>query len=199
MFRLRAPDRAEVERSLEPLADAPFSYADVGATRDGVIPHGFRSLRRRTTVGRGDDAFRAVRAALAEFAVLDLGWAWPVAPDPLEAGARLAVVVRVFGTYWVNPSRIVYVLDELAPRRRFGFAYGTLEGHAERGEERFQVERTPDDDVVYEVFSFSKPAHPLAKLGGPWTRRLQRRFLADSTKVARRAASAASRRTGALD
>jgi uncharacterized protein (UPF0548 family) len=38
------------------------------------------------------------------------------------------------------PCRIVYVIDE--PDRR-GFAYGTLPGHPERGEEAFIISRRP--------------------------------------------------------
>lgn len=49
----------------------------------------------------------------------------------------------------------MYVVDE--PRRR-GFAYGTLAGHPERGEELFLVERLPDDSVCGTVTAFSRPA-----------------------------------------
>jgi hypothetical protein len=34
----------------------------------------------------------------------------------------------------------VYVVDEAGPLEKFGFAYSTLPGHAERCEERFQAE-----------------------------------------------------------
>ena len=43
------------------------------------------------------------------------------------------------------PCRVVYVVDE--PDRR-GFAYGTLPGHAESGEERFVVRYDPATDEV---------------------------------------------------
>ena len=50
--------------------------------------------------------------------------------------------------------------------KRFGFGYGTLPGHAERGEERFSVEWNREDGCVYyDVFAFSHPKHPLAWLG----------------------------------
>jgi uncharacterized protein (UPF0548 family) len=44
------------------------------------------------------------------------------------------------------PCRVVYVVDE--PGRR-GFAYGTLRGHAESGEELFLVRYDPATDEVY--------------------------------------------------
>ncbi|TPW70220.1 DUF1990 family protein [Schumannella sp. 10F1B-5-1] len=52
------------------------------------------------------------------------------------------------------PARVVYVVDE--PNRR-GFAYGTLPGHAERGEEAFVVERSDDGSVWLTIRAFSRP------------------------------------------
>ena len=37
-----------------------------------------------------------------------------------------------------------------------------------------------DDSVWFEVFAFARPAHPLAKVGRPLGRPVQRRFAADS-------------------
>ena len=55
------------------------------------------------------------------------------------------------------PVRVVYLVDE--PARR-GFAYGTLPGHPESGEEAFVVERREDDSVWLTIRAFSRPAHP---------------------------------------
>ena len=67
------------------------------------------------------------------------------------------------------------------PVQRFGFAYGTLPGHAETGEERFLIEwdRT-DNSVWYDVFAFSRPRHPLTRLGYPFARLTQNRFARQS-------------------
>ena len=56
---------------------------------------------------------------------------------------------------------------------RYGFAYGTLPGHPERGEEAFVVERDKTG-AVFKIIVFSRPAELLARLGGPVTRRIQR-------------------------
>ena len=61
------------------------------------------------------------------------------------------------------PCRVVYVVDE--PDRR-GFAYGTLPGHAESGEELFLVRYDPATDEVYaEVTAFSRHAHVVEQAG----------------------------------
>jgi uncharacterized protein (UPF0548 family) len=62
-----------------------------------------------------------------------------------------------FGPIHVKaPARVVYVVDEL---NRKGFAYGTLPGHPESGEESFIVEQTDDGSVWLEISAFSRPAH----------------------------------------
>ncbi|MBC7724096.1 MAG: DUF1990 domain-containing protein [Burkholderiaceae bacterium] len=53
------------------------------------------------------------------------------------------------------PVRVVYVIDE--PNRK-GFAYGTLAGHPENGEEAFIVERTDDGSVWLTITAFSRPS-----------------------------------------
>lgn len=66
------------------------------------------------------------------------------------------------------PCRVIWVVDE--PTRK-GFAYGTLQGHPECGEEAFIVEQTEDDSVWLTVRAFSRPGvwwtwalYPLTRL-----------------------------------
>ena len=107
---------------------------------------------------------------------------------PIEIGSDVAVLVRVFGVWSLNACRIVYVMDEPEPVRRFGFAYGTLPDHAERGEERFSIEwHRADDSVWYDLLAFSRPRHLLSRAGYPFTRRLQKRFARDSLAAMKRA------------
>lgn len=54
------------------------------------------------------------------------------------------------------PVRVVYVIDE--PRRK-GFAYGTLPGHPESGEESFIVDQRDDGTVWLTVTQFSRPSN----------------------------------------
>ena len=80
------------------------------------------------------------------------------------------------------------VVDEEGPVRRYGFAYGTLPGHAESGEEQFTVEwHERDDSVRYDILAFSRPQQLLPRLGYPFTRRVQTRFARDSAAEMQRA------------
>jgi uncharacterized protein (UPF0548 family) len=102
----------------------------------------------------------------------------------MQIGTDVAVCVHHFGFYSLNACRIVYVVDEEGPIKRFGFAYGTLAEHAESGEERFTIEwNRADDSVWYDISAFSRPSQTLARLGYPLSRLLQRKF-ADGSKLA---------------
>ena len=69
------------------------------------------------------------------------------------------------------PCRVVYVVDE--PDRR-GFAYGTLPGHAESGEELFLVRYDPATENVYaDVTAFSRHATWWSRLASPVTSLVQ--------------------------
>ncbi len=81
------------------------------------------------------------------------------APDgsPLvRAGDTAWLGIRFWPMRFRFPARVVYVVDE--PNRR-GFAYGTLPGHAEKGEEAFIVDRTDDGSVFLTIRAISRPAH----------------------------------------
>src|SRR5437773_1945486 len=74
-----------------------------------------------------------------------------------------------------------YVIDEDGPVRRYGFAYGTLPDHADRGEERFTVEWDRRSDLIsYDILSFSRSGSLIRQAAYPAARRLQRRFLRNS-------------------
>jgi uncharacterized protein (UPF0548 family) len=188
MIRLRRPGPAALGAFLSARAGLPFTYPGVGSTA-GVPPPGYTVDHTRVRLGEGEKTFAAARAALSRWEHFRMGWveAWPN-NTPLRQGEVVAVVAHLMGLWWVNPARIVYVVDRAGPPAAFGFAYGTLPGHAEGGEERFQVEYDPQEGgVFYDILAFSRPRHPLARLGYPLTRRTQKRFARDSAAAMRRA------------
>jgi len=72
-------------------------------------------------------------------------------------------------------------VDEPGPIKKFGFAYGTLPGHVESGEDRIVIEWDQGDNIVhYDILAFSRPSHILTRLGYPAVRRMQKRFGRDS-------------------
>jgi uncharacterized protein (UPF0548 family) len=182
------PSPASVRDFLEAQARLTFTYPAVGATADRP-PLGFVVDHTRLKIGSGQAAFVAAKVALRKWEQFCLGWVEPCWPDaPIEPGQTVGVLAHCCGMWSVNACRIVYVMDE---PRRFGFAYGTLPGHIESGEERFTVEWQEDDAVWYDILAFSRPNHFLARLGYPLVRRLQKRFARDSAAAMIRAVSSA--------
>lgn len=153
---------------LNDLAGLALTYPDVGATA-GVLPPGYHHVRASAVIGTGRNRFeRAGDAVLRWGMQRGAGLRVQATTDIAQEGTELLVRLGPIPA----PCRVVYVLDE--PDRR-GFAYGTLPGHPESGEEMFSVRYDPATDAVHaEVSAFSRPATWWSKLGGPVTRLAQR-------------------------
>jgi uncharacterized protein (UPF0548 family) len=177
MFRISAPTDGDVEKFIAEHRNLPFTYPEVGATNT-TPPAGYNVDHNRIRLGEGEATYQRAVDALKNWRQFDLGWV-TIVPRGVEvkAGATVAVKARAFGTWSLNACRIVYVIDE---PKRFGFAYGTLPDHVERGEERFLIEWLDDDSVWYDILAFSRPHHPLVKLAFLLARRLQKRFARES-------------------
>jgi uncharacterized protein (UPF0548 family) len=193
MFTLRKPSPAAIRRFLAEQSRLPFSYDAVGAT-GGDVPRGFNVDHTRQQLGTGERVFIGATQALERWDQFRLSWleAGP-ADTPIEVGEAVAILARVAGLWSLNACRIVSVIDESGreqspPIDRFGFAYGTLPGHAARGEERFLIEwNRSDDSVWYDILAFSRPRHPLMRLGYPFARLVQRRFGRESAAAMQQA------------
>jgi uncharacterized protein (UPF0548 family) len=188
MLSLRKPSAERLREFLAAQAKLDLTYLAVGATA-AVPPAGYVVDHTRIKLGEGKGVFTAAQAALNCWQQFRLGWveAWPPT-NPIKVGQVVAVIARLFGLYWLNACRIVYIVDEEGPVKRYGFAYGTLPEHAESGEERFTVDWHEDDDAVwYDILAFSRPQQFLARLGYPLVRRLQKRFARDSVAAMLRA------------
>lgn len=153
------------------LAYAGFTYADIGATADGM-PAGYRHFSRtRTVPGRtlGEAAEQLMTWQVHERAGLR------IAASSTRAGKGVVLMMRLgLGAVALRiPCRVVYVVEE---PDRVGFAYGTLPGHPEEGEELFLLERDREQRVRFSISAFSKPATTLSRVGGPLSRWVQARM-----------------------
>lgn len=196
MLRLRRPTLARITAQLASLEEAPFSYPEVAATRSGgrALPP---SLRKRYDVdcdevelGRGADLYERARKELFDWAPFRIDWlTLHGARSPLSEGDVVATLSRAAGLWSLNPCRVVYVQDHEPGLA--AFAYGTLRGHVEMGEERFQVRFEPESEAVrFEILAISRPRHPLTQLGYPFARKVQARFRRDATEAMLRACEA---------
>ena len=193
MVSFQKPSVDSIRRFIAEQAKLDFSYSAVGATA-ATPPAGFVVDRTRIKLGEGEAVYESASAALRRWDHFRLGWVDVWSPEtPLEAGEVVAVMGRALGVWWLNCCRIVYVVNETGPIRKFGFAYGTLPGHVESGEERFVIEwNQGDNSVWYDILAFSRPSQVLIRLGSPFVRRMQKRFGRDSAAAVFRSVNGAA-------
>ena len=161
-----------MERLVDSLRQAQPTYADVGATLVGGQPEGYHHDHYETVLGHGFETFgRTVKGLKAWEA--HRGPGIRVFPDGqvIRTGATVVVTLGTALVALAAPCRIISVIDE---QTRWGFAYGTLPGHPEQGEEAFVVSIAPDESVRFEIVAFSRPADPLVRLSGPIGRGIQK-------------------------
>lgn len=178
--------RRDVTRRLSDLAGAELTYPEAGATSDGALPSGYGHVFRDVPIGTGRAVFERAADGLlhwdvhrtAGFTVTSTAdGAVPTAVVVLQAGPAFAALSI--------PCRVVYTVEQADCR---GFAYGTLPGHPEQGEEAFLVS-IADDDVRFRIRAFSRPVWLVARWGGRLTRLVQEYATDRYVKAARRIAN----------
>jgi uncharacterized protein (UPF0548 family) len=153
---------------LSDLAALPLTYAEVGATA-GPLPAGYHHVEKSAVIGQGRDRFEEAADKVMRWGMLR-GAGLRVEATTEVAAVGSEVIVHLGPVR--APCRVVYVVDE--PDRR-GFAYGTLPGHPETGEELFSVRYDPANEAVYaEVTAFSRHGTWWSRLAGPVTSLAQR-------------------------
>ena len=200
MFTFRRPTDDDVRALLARQQGQRWSYDWPEITRTDPAPRrGWKIDRHRVLLGRGADTYAVACQALRQWKMFPRQMCQVFWPDcPQEPGTVVAVLYRAqaFGLWMLFPARVVYTVGSptfhvgrvqapasSAPQAQtecgpaYGFAYGTLPDHPERGEERFLIEwNRADDTVWYDLLAISRPGHWLARLGYPYARYEQARF-----------------------
>lgn len=134
----------------------------MGATAALELPAGYGHLHTQRQIGTGRQRFERAADAVMRWG-MQRGAGLRVRASSEVAEVDTVVLVRM--GFLPAPCRVVYVIDEPDIR---GFAYGTLPGHPESGEERFVVRHDPTTSAVFaEVSAFSRPATWWSKAGRP--------------------------------
>jgi len=185
LFLLAKPSDEQIRNVIAAQRRAPFSYPFAGASREDVPPAGYKRDHNRVRLGAGQATFDRAVAAVQRWQMFNFPWmqlGWPDAA--IAVGTTVALRAASFGLWTLSVCRIVYLIEEDGPTRRYGFAYGTLPEHVARGEERFVIEwNRADDSVYYDILAFSQPNQILTRLGYPAMRIAQKRFARDSKRA----------------
>jgi uncharacterized protein (UPF0548 family) len=153
---------------LSDLRARSLTYTEVGATK-GPLPADYHHVQRSAVIGHGRPRFEEAGDAVMRWGMLrGAGVGVTAESEKAEVGSDV-----IIGLGPIRAScRVVYVLDETDRR---GFAYGTLPGHPETGEELFSVRFDPATDEVWaEVVAFSRHGTWWSRLGAPFTSLVQR-------------------------
>ncbi|WP_405014044.1 DUF1990 family protein [Kitasatospora sp. NBC_01539] len=162
-----------------------LNYREVHATtRPGPLPAGYHHLHHRAVVGHGPAALAAAGLAVTTWR-MHRGTGAHVTADTDRAvvGTRVTVALGLGPARLTAPCEVVWAVDE---PHRIGFAYGTLDGHPECGEEAFVVELGEDGAVRFTVTAFSRPGRWYTRLAGPLVPVLQRLYARNCARVLRR-------------
>ncbi len=170
-IRLKRPSSDDLRPLLEAGRTAELTYGPVGVSTSGEVPAGFERQHFRRSLGSADAAFDAASGAIRDWQAHKGSGLVVCADGPPAVGSVVAMSAPLPVGYIDVVCRVVSVIDEAD---RFGFAYGSLPVHAERGEEAFMIERLPGREVSFRIDVVSRPLHPLARLCPPITKRLQR-------------------------
>jgi uncharacterized protein (UPF0548 family) len=164
-------ERVLRSREAEQLRSADFTYSEVGSTQGDTIPSGYATLRRTLDIGCGTERFvKAAQVLLGWDMHRRAGVRVRASSEVVDQGSVAVLRLGVGPLVVAAPVRVAYVVDE--PSRK-GFAYGTLPGHPESGEEAFIVDLHDDGAVTFTITAFSRPATLLARVGGPISRAIQ--------------------------
>lgn len=192
MFSLAKPNRDNVETRISAasrLALMQPEFLDLSIGLTGNIPTGFAHDYSRTQLGKGRQAFDAAIRALEHWKQFDLGWVHTADPNAkINPGQIVAMLAHTLGLWTVSLSQIVQVEHS---ENSFGFLYKTTADHVEEGEERFVLTYADDETVWYEIEAVSRPRHLLARIAKPVARMFQHRFVRDSHRLMRQAATVA--------
>jgi len=158
---------------VESLNTLNFSYDSVGATREDPMPSGYRHDFYEIDLGKGSKIFENAKSGLKNYqAQIGAGLVVVANDKHLKENTSLFIGINLLFLSVVARTRIAYVNES---ENAFSYAYGTLDGHPEEGEEAFILTIDENENVVLEIICFSKMKCIGTKIGKPVARYLQRR------------------------
>ena len=163
MIRFGRASPQQIDTLFDVARDSELTYSEIGGTKiDSSLPRGFKHIERTVEL-LGDDCFDRAKVGLQQWQA-HLGAGVQIFPRaPLTPGQTILADFRLGPLHIIFGCRIVYFIDEV---NRYGFAYGTLLGHPEIGEESFVVQRT-GSKTTFQIRAFSKPSSFVIKATSP--------------------------------
>ena len=177
------------------LAQGELNYPGIGSTEDGPPPEGFPCLVTQTYLGEGLATYGRVAQGILTWELQRRsGLRVRTESDLVVPGARVVSGFGV-GPFRINaPCEVVWVHRPVpgGGPQSAGFAYGTLPGHPERGEEAFEVSIDDRGTVLFKITAFSRHSNWFYAAGGILARAAQRHVTSRYIEAARQLAAGES-------
>lgn len=163
-----------------------LSYPEAGMTELDEVPEGYSHLHLRERVGQGRAAFDALAEGILTWQLHERSGLRTRPDTPrVQLGSRVELGFGIGPARITAPCRVVRLIDEAT---RSGFAYGTLPGHPETGEESFAAVLEADGGVYLEIRAASRHANRFYRLLSPAAEAAQRfatqRYVAAARELA---------------
>lgn len=163
-----------------------LNYMDIGMTEHAQPPAGYTASTLREPVGHGLAAFEALAEGILTWKLQERSGLHTRPDTPrVQLGSRVQLGFGLGPARIKAPCRVVRIID--TPARR-GFAYGTLPGHPETGEESFEAVLEADGSVYLELNVVSKHSNWFYRLGAPASDAIQGLMTGRYVQAARRLA-----------
>src|SRR5688500_3803834 len=130
MIRFRRPSPESLRPLLEAARDDSLSYSPAGISSLDACPAGYRRDTWALALGTGDAVFDRARDALRTWQIHRGAGFVVLAEGPPVVGAVVALSAPLPMGFIDATCRVVASVDT---DDRYGFAYGTLSVHPERG------------------------------------------------------------------
>ena len=204
-IRLLMHNQGHIDEMIRSKRDSLCNHEHSGASsidENPSVPDSFRCLSESITVGHGLKDFQRASEFMFAFEMINaLPWAKvALSTETMETGivvgSVLCTLVKCYKSAWtLNPCRVCYINrssdkrqpKNLLPKRRGvkqvdEIAYSTLDGHLIAGEERFRVSLMKNDDVIFDIYSFTKGAGAVGTVAMPFIRPIQAVFFRDAVR-----------------
>ena len=170
-FQFTFPTTAQLDALIDNQRNSKLTY-------DKSNLRGYDRDKNQIYLGTGDAVWAAAKRAMEQWAMFPDGWAKIYYQNLIfKEGDIVVMCAHIFGIWWLNAARILYVLDD---EQNFGFAYGTLPNHVEKGEELFKISKDENDGIYYSLTAFSQPRYWALRWTYPLSRIFQKKFIQDS-------------------
>lgn len=177
------PNQEAIAAFLKDQSGLLLSYNEQGFATETSFPSGYDHDRNEVFVGIGEEVFSKAKQQIQQYNHFPEKWAFLAAEKEPEVGLNVAVFFYQLGLWWWNGSRIIAVIDRA---NFYGFSYGTLSNHIERGEELFYTRQDEKGNVFYGIQAYSQPRFWGVRLLKFYARKQQFRFVQDSMKRMRK-------------